>query len=419
MAAGLRSRGATDQPAPNILFILADDVGRDAIGCYGGTSYPTPNIDRLAEEGMRFEHVYSAPVCHPSRVCLLTGRYPVTLGNPGWGSFPKRAEKQTFAHELKKAGYATAVAGKWQLTLLKKDPDQPHRLGFDDYSLFGWHEGPRFHKPHIWQNGKRRDDVADRYGPDVYCEFLVDFMTRNKARPFIAYFPMALCHDVSDDFRPPPPYGPGKDRYENFGEMMAEMDRIIGRIVGAVDKLGLTRRTLVIFTTDNGTAGRTIVRHKAKGFEKESNVSRMGDARVPGGKGKLTDWGIRVPTIARWPGKVAAGAVSEELVDFSDFLPTFSKLAGLPAPKYKIDGRSFAGVLTGGSHASRDWIYSESRGKYCVRSRKWKLCHDGKLFDMENGPGERKPIKAAADTPESARARETLRAAIKTLRVGQ
>lgn len=413
---GFLSRGATESLPPNILFILADDVGRDAIGCYGGTSYPTPNIDHLAEQGMRFEHVYSAPVCHPSRVCLLTGQYPVQLGSPAWGSFPRHAEKRTFAHELKRAGYATAVAGKWQLTLLKKDLDQPHRLGFDEYSLFGWHEGPRYHEPHIWQNGELRDDVGDRYGPDVYCDFLIDFMTRNKEKPFIAYFPMALCHDVSDDFKPPPPCGPGRDRYENFAEMMAEMDRIVGRVVGAVDKLGLGKRTVILFTTDNGTASKTIIRHKQKGFEKETNVSRVGDIGVPGGKGKLTDPGIRVPTIARWHGRIAAGTASEALIDFSDFLPTFNELSGLPAPKYEINGRSFAGLLTGGQHTAREWIYSEARGKYCVRSREWKLCGDGKLYDLVNDPAERKPIKANADTPESVKVRLQLQGIAQAIR---
>ena len=124
---------------PNILLILADDVGREILSSYGGTSYKTPNIDKLASESMRFEHVYSAVVCHPTRITLMTGRYPFRFGEPAWGSFPEEAEKQTFAHEFKKAGYASAVAGKWQLCLMKDEPDHPHRLGFDEYCLFGWH----------------------------------------------------------------------------------------------------------------------------------------------------------------------------------------------------------------------------------------------------------------------------------------
>ena len=132
---------ATVEP-PNILLILAADVGREVLGSYGGTSYETPHLDDLATTGMRFDHTYSMPVCHPSRISLLTGRYPFQVGNPEWGTFPRASETQTVAHSLKDAGYATAIAGKWQLTLLKDDPDHPHRLGFDEYCLFGWHEGP-------------------------------------------------------------------------------------------------------------------------------------------------------------------------------------------------------------------------------------------------------------------------------------
>ncbi len=156
---------------PNILLILADDIGREIPGCYGGTSYHTPEIDALAGRGMRFEHVYASPVCHPARITLLTGQYPFRLGNPEWGTFPVYAEQQTLAHELKKSGYVTAVAGKWQLCMLRDEPDHPHRLGFDEYCLFGWHEGPRYHQPLIWQNGKIRQDVKDLYGPDVYSDF--------------------------------------------------------------------------------------------------------------------------------------------------------------------------------------------------------------------------------------------------------
>lgn len=128
---------------PNIVLILADDVGIEPLRCYGGESFETPNIDRLAAEGMRFEHCYSMPVCHPSRIAIVTGQYPFRLGNPAWGTFPRCAEDGTIAHLQRQAGYATAVAGKWQLTLLGDDREHPHRLGFDDYCLFGWHEGAR------------------------------------------------------------------------------------------------------------------------------------------------------------------------------------------------------------------------------------------------------------------------------------
>ena len=391
---------------PNIILIMADDVGREVPGCFGGTTYKTPNIDRLAKEGSRFNHVYAAPVCHPSRITLMTGRYPFKLGTPGWGTFPKA---QTFARELKKAGYATAVAGKWQLTLLGRDPEQPHRLGFDGYCLFGWHEGPRYWQPHIWQDGKRRTDVKDRYGPDVYADFLVDFMKAHKGGPFFLYYPMVLCHDVSDDFKPFPPYGPGMDRYENYKEMVDEMDRIVGRITDSVDALGIADETLILFTTDNGTESETIVRHEKGELLREKNVSSFHGEQILGGKGQLTDWGIRVPTIARWPGIVPAGRSNDELIDFTDFLPTFNELAGLPAPSFEIDGNSFAALLTGGNHQPREWIFSQrSKNDYCLRTERWKLCHNGRLYDTREDPSEKNPINPEQDTPESAEARKRL-----------
>ena len=150
---------------PNIVFILADDLGIEPLGCYGGTSFQTPHLDGLAAAGMRFQHCYSMPVCHPTRVCLLTGRYPRHIGQPRWGTFPRELESQTLAQRLKQAGYATAVAGKWQLTLLRDDPQHPHRMGFDEYCLFGWHEGARYHDPLIWQNAQLREGIREAWKP--------------------------------------------------------------------------------------------------------------------------------------------------------------------------------------------------------------------------------------------------------------
>ena len=142
-----------------------------------------------AQEGMRFEHAYAMAVCHPTRICLLSGQYPFRMGNPKWGSYPESAEANTIAQVLKKAGYATAVAGKWQIGMLGEDLSQPNRLGFDEYCLFGWHEGPRYYQPLIWQNGKNREDVKEKYGPDVYCDFLIDFIQRTVRNRFLPTTP--------------------------------------------------------------------------------------------------------------------------------------------------------------------------------------------------------------------------------------
>ena len=394
----------------NILFIMADDVGRDAVGCYGGTSYETPNIDKLAKSGTRFLHAYSMPVCHPTRTTILTGKYPFQTGNPRWGSFPKKYENQTLAKILQRAGYSTCVVGKWQLSLLSRDVQQPHRMGFDEYCLFGWHEGGRYWQPHIRQNGKLRTDVKDKYGPDVYCDYLIDFMVRNKKKgqPFFAYFPMALCHAVTDDLKKPVAYGPGRKEYESFGEMVEKMDGIIGRLMTALDKHGLRDNTLVIYTTDNGSPASMIVRAEDGRYIQVPVFSIRNGIRIRGGKGTLRDAGIRVPFLVSLPGHIPAGKTSDTMVDFSDFIPTFSSIAG--AKKIPDTGgyNFLTGLLKGQKGAKRPWIYAERGKNFCVRGPDWKLYNDGKLFDMKNDPFEKSAIRANKDTPTSMAARVRL-----------
>jgi arylsulfatase A len=386
---------SAEKRPPNIVFILADDVGTEVLGCYGGESYRTPHLDALAQSGLKFQHCYSMPVCHPTRICLLTGRYPFQLGNPRWGSFPAEMESHTIAHALKAAGYATAIAGKWQLALLSKDLRHPNRLGFDSYCLFGWHEGPRYFEPMIFQDGKIRDDTAGSYGPDLYVEYLVDFFGKNKDRPFFAFYSMALCHDVTDDLEKPVPHGPN-DRYENYAEMVASMDSHVGRIIAALDDLSLRENTLVFFSTDNGTPKRYIARAEGQQLVRIPVVSRQAGKNVPGGKGDLTDAGTRVPTIASWPGTVPEGETTAALVDFSDLLPTFSQLARADTIDGDHPGRSFAAVLRNPRAMSREWVYAESRNSYWLRTAQWKLYSDGRFFDMANDPAEKTPLLETA-----------------------
>jgi arylsulfatase A len=391
---------------------MADDLGCETLGCYGGTSYETPN---LAAGGMRFRHGYSMPVCHPTRVTLLLGRYPSHVGSPGWGRFPVAEEKRTLAHVLGRAGYATAIAGKWQLILLGKNPQHPHELGFDDYCLFGWHEGPRYYEPYLWQNGKLRDDVAGRYGPDVYTEFLIDFIEENRGRPFLAYYSMALCHDVTDDLREPVPFGP-HGRYDNYEEMVEAADERVGRLVAALDRLGLRENTLILFTGDNGTPRSYIATAIDGKLVRKPITSRMGDVEIRGGKGSLTDAGTNVPLIANWKGTIAPGQVADDLVDFSDFLPTFAELAGAPLPEgVEIDGVSFAPRLRGTGGKGRRWAYAEHRGKCWVRTQRWKLYDDGRLIDVPSDPEEQHPIPPDAASPEATAARKMLRAGLDEL----
>ena len=410
------SCAGADRP-PNIVFILADDVGQEVLGCYGGESYPTPHLDALARTGMRFTHCYSMPVCHPSRITLMTGKYPKRHGTVPWGSFPTEEESMTFSNRLQNAGYATGIAGKWQLTLLGEDPSHPQRLGFGSSDLFGWHEGPRYYQPLVYHNGKVRDDTLGHYGPDLYVRSVIEFMTAHRDEPFLAYFPMALCHEVTDDLDDPVPHGPF-DRYDSYAEMAGEMDRSVGRIVAALEALGLRERTLILFTGDNGTPQTLIVRAEGKELVTEPVISMQNGKAVPGGKKTLFDTGTRVPLIANWPDMIDAEQVVDDLVDFSDFLPTFADLAGVPLQDAaKLDGHSFAGRLRGRGPGTRTWAHSEeavlpkpggvepdgeSSGLFWVRTQRWKLYSDGRLYDMEDDPQEASLIHENR-IPEAAR----------------
>lgn len=391
---------------------MADDVGSDAIGCYGGQSYPTPYIDALAKGGMKFNHGYSMPVCHPSRISLMTGRYPFRFAKEGakWGGYPKAAEGNSIGDVMKKGGYATAVAGKWQLCMMKNDLLQPGRTGFDEWCLFGWHEGARYHDPMLYQNGEVRRDVSGQYGPDLYVEFLTDFMARSKesGKPFFAYYPMALCHDVTDDLKDEHVSFANDDWWLTYGEMMASMDRMIGRLVAFLDRSGLRDNTLIIFTTDNGTPAASYLTLDESGkMVRPKVVSVRNGQVVPGGKGKLDDTGTRVPFIANWPGKIAPGSVVDDMVDLTDLLPTVVEVAGLENDGIDRDGISFAPTLFGQARSSkRDWIYIEHRGKRCVRSKDWKLYGDGRFYDMNKDPLEKSPIKESSD--ELAKLQQTL-----------
>ena len=422
---------------PNIVLIMADDVGSEVLGCYGGRSYRTPRIDSLAGMGTRFTNCFSMPVCHPSRQTIMTGRYPFRHPT-AWGSWPEGVT--TFAHMLRQAGYATAVAGKWQLVLQKNNPDHPAQLGFDESAVFGWHEGPRFHNPMIYRNGKVWDEMQkpEIYGPEVYTEFLIDFMARNKDRPFFAYYPMALCHEISNDFSPVPPPGPD-GRYRSFTDMVDDMDAAVGRIIDAIDELDLRRDTVILFTTDNGSPvkyltgieqsdGEVIRHHKPVisirdviDLELDSSFSGpvaslpRGEA-IPGGKKKMTDTGTRVPLLVSWTGTTPNDRTCEDLIDFSDFLPTLAELTGASLPNdVALDGRSFAPQLKGMPGHPREWVFCEHDGKRWVRTERWKLYDDGRLIDVHNDALEKNPIDPKSETSEAAQARKALRNAFKSL----
>jgi arylsulfatase A-like enzyme len=394
---------AQKQDRPNILLIMADDMGYEVPGYTGGTSYNTPHIDQLAKTGMQFTHCYSTPKCAPSRVTIMTGRY-LFRTTEKWGHIPP--DEITFGHLLQEAGYKVALAGKWQMALLGEDPLHVRKMGFEQFCVFGWHEGPRYHDPYIWQNGELLENTKGLYGPDIYVDFLIDFMTENKDKPFLAYYPMALAHDVSNDFEPPPPPGPD-GRYQSYAQLIAYMDKNIGKLVTALDRLALREKTLILFTADNGTPQRVITDIKNGEYMRKPIVSKWGNIAIPGGKATMTDRGTHVPMIANWPGTVPAGKMCPDLIDFTDFLPTLVELSASDLPDDRIiDGRSFVKQLDGATAKPRMWIYNQFKDAFWIRNQRWKLYSDGRLYDMSSDPFELMPVMASMDGPSAAEVRK-------------
>jgi arylsulfatase A len=397
--------GESQPPRPNIVFILSDDLGTDVIGSYGGTSYRTPNIDALAKSGMQFSQTYSAPVCSPSRVKLMTGRYGFRTGQT-WGYIP--ADEITFGHILREANYEVALAGKWQMALLKDDPGHIQKMGFDESSVFGWHEGPRYWQPMIYENGTVREEAREVYGPDVFNDFLIDFIRRNKDRQFFAYYPMTLAHEISNDLDTPPPTG-SIGRYETFKENVEYSDKLVGKVIQVLDELDLRQKTLIIYLSDNGTPHHYITEYGDGEYKKEPVFSAIDGTLIQGGKSYLTDQGTHVPFIANWQGTIEQGTTTDALVDFSDFLPTVAELAGADLPEDRaLDGYSLVPILKGDELGSREWVYQEWEGKAWIRNKDWKLYLNGDLFDMQNDPFEKSPITSDDDSEAAAKIREYL-----------
>lgn len=395
---------------PNIILIMADDLGYECLGCYGSLSYKTPVLDELARTGMRFTSCHSQPLCTPSRAKIMTGRYNFR-NYTSFGNFDFR--EKTFANVLRSAGYATCIAGKWQL--MGRGAAGPNDAGFDEYCL--WHmedafarKGPRYRSPKVIKNGELLNGLEGKYGPDIFCDYILDYIERKKSGPFFVYYPMALVHAP---FVPTPdspdwtqPEANRDTKY--FADMVAYMDKLVGRIANRLHELGLAENTLLIFTGDNGT-GRAI-------------TSQMPGRTIKGGKGLTIDTGTHVPLIANWKGTVPAGKVCDDLVDFSDFLPTLAEAAGAALPEsVTIDGRSFLPQLLGQKGNPKQWLlchYVSQRGrgfKRFVRDKRWKLYHTGELFDVQADPLEKSPIPPDAGGKQAAEARRRLQAVLDSL----
>jgi len=372
----------------NVILIMADDIGYECYAAYGGTSYKTPVLDKMAAEGMLFKHAYSNPLCTPTRVKIMTGLSNVR--NYASFSILKKTER-TIGHMMQDAGYRTAIAGKWQLygaehypNLIRGKGSLPQDMGFDRHCLWQVKKlGSRFWGPTITIDGEVKEFGEDVYGPDVYFRFLLDRMEEYKNEPFFLYYPMALVHSP---FVPTPDSTDRKckDKQRNFADMVAYMDKIVGRIVAKTVELGIAERTLILVTGDNGT-------HK-------SIKSNMGDKVIVGGKGLPTDGGTHVGLFAYQPGAVPAGKVSSDLVEFSDFVPTIAAATGAEA-LFPTDGRSFFPQLRGRTGNPRETIFvyywprpEKDRPLRFVRNKRWKLYDSGKLFDVANDVLEQAPV---------------------------
>lgn len=403
LLAGLSILGpveAADPAKPNILFILADDLGIDGVSCYGADKHPTPNIDKLAASGTRFETCYAAPLCGPSRCLLMTGRYAFRTGgltNASWrndGPGAKAADEWSIAKVLKRGGYVTGQSGKW-----RQVGETPGAWGFDEYctdpTAGGWYWKDTFIK-----NGETVAAAKDAYNPDIIQAFSIDFMTRHKDQPFFLYYAMHLVHKPTQHT---PDSSPGKrDGPECYDDNIAYMDKQVGEILAKVESLGLRGKTLVIFSGDNGTA---------VGYP-----SPVRGRMLNGAKGSMLEGGSRVPYIASWPGVTPAGQVSKDIVSFADQLPTFAELAGAPLPEgVKIDGRSLAPQLRGQPGHPREWAYVQLGSNWYVREPGWKLNEQGELFDMSDAPFVEKAVAPAAETDAAKAARQRLSAALAEL----
>jgi len=397
---------------PNIILIMADDLGYECLGCYGSKSYKTPVLDELAATGVRFKHSYSQPLCTPSRVKIMTGQYNIR-NYTKFGAL--HSKEKTFGHLMQSAGYATCVVGKWQLAARDGGVGTyPKQAGFDEHCLWQVKDrGSRYKDPIIVQNGKNREDLKGKYGPDIFCDYLLEFVERRKAEPFFVYFPMALTHAP---FEPTPDTeewkkASTKAHKKHFADMVAYMDKIIGRIVRKLDEAGLRENTLLLFTGDNGTP---------RGITSEMKDGSF----INGGKGLTTDAGTHVALIANWRGTTPAGRVSTDLVDFSDILPTIAEASGASVG-WNIDGRSFLPQLRGRQGDPRDWIfiwYRRNPGDTLyrfARDKRWKLYDDGKynragnLYDLAADTLEENPNPSS---PEAAAARRKLQAILDSMK---
>jgi arylsulfatase A-like enzyme len=440
-AFAIHASAQTRAGAPNIVFILIDNCGKEWVGAYGSEENCTPNIDRLAKGGLLVSNCYTPVVCGPSRTVALTGRYLLRSGftyhhdaalYSGGGLDP--AKEVTFARPLREAGYATAIAGKWQINNLYDEPGVMKRHGFEesllcplsidrdrvgqaeydrymqrvladdaDYtSQFITQIESRYWDPVLMRNGVREKHPG-KFGPDVIQEFAVDFVRRHRDRPFLLYYPMFLTHGKSftEHVTPTPTNRAEKqDERGRYADMVSYTDKLVGDLMAVLEREGLRDNTIVFIATDNGTH--------------TSLTARANGRAVKGGLYTLNEPGGNVPLIVNSP-KLVPGGRTLALADFSDLFPTFCELAGARMPTDRvIDGRSFAAAVRGERFAGRTWIFNQYGTERVVSDGRYKLWGDGRLYDLGADFFETKDLATSRETAHVT-AKRPLQAALDAL----
>lgn len=422
-AAAVASRAAASKP--NIIFILADDLGWGDLGCYGQTKIATPHIDRLAVEGMRFTRAYSGgAVCAPTRCCLMTGYHTGHARVRGNRRGHLLEQDVTVAQLLKQAGYRTGIFGKWGIGPAGT-PGIPNRKGFDTWiGYLDQLHAHSYYPEHLWENESEmfingnRGRSRKQYSHDIFTRAALRFIEANRGQPFFLYAAFTVPHvnnslarDTGNGFEVPDdaPYSardwPQVEK--NYASMVHRLDDSVGQMLARLQQLGLDRNTIVIFSSDNGPD--SISGHKT-GFFNSKGALR-------GEKGEFYEGGIRVPLIARWPGRIQPGATTGHLCALWDFLPTAGALGGFSPPP-GIDGISFLPALVGQAQPRHEYLYWEgpdAKSPRAARMGDWKALRRSEnaameLYDLARDPNETTNV-SARNPGIAARMAEIMRAA--------
>jgi arylsulfatase A-like enzyme len=404
-AAAVATSRAADAPRPNILFIIADDMGYADVGFNGGTAIKTPHIDSIAAGGARFEQFYVQPVCSPTRAALMTGRYPMRYGfqtgvvRP-YAQYGLPLEERMLPAALKEAGYTTAIVGKWHLGHATAEY-LPTRRGFD--SQYGHYNGALDYFTHIRDGGLdwHRDDKALReegYTTHLLAAEATKIIKQHDgSKPLFLYVPFNAVHSphqVPEKYKEP--YAAMKEPRRTYAGMLAAMDEGVGQILAALDEKKLRENTLIVFTSDNGGPG-------------PGRVTDNGPLRA--GKGTVYEGGVRVAACAAWPGKIPAGSSVKQPFHIVDIYPTLLNLAGASLEqKLPIDGKDVCAMIAeGGPSPHEEILINTSPFNGAIRVGDWKLVLNGVRRDTEEGPAaatapgrprQRKQAAAASDEVE-------------------